>query len=197
MNPTPINSIEPLTSSNFKKWKRDLEIALGLLDHDIALREEKLVLTYESTAEQRLKLERLEKANRICLLITKKSMTKAIYGGIPYSKNAKEYLKAVAEKFKESDKAETGNLMNRLATMKYDRMEDMRVYLLGMVETASKLKALNVPIADPFLVHLALNSLPSSYGQLKVIYNAQKDKWDLNELITICVQEKARIKKEK
>ncbi|CAL9012470.1 unnamed protein product, partial [Prunus brigantina] len=197
MNPTSINSIEPLTGSNFKKWKRDLEIALGLLDHDIALREEKPVLTDESTAEQRLKLERWEKANRICLLIMKKSMTEAIYGGIPDSENAKEYLKAVAEKFKESDKAETGNLMNRLATMKYDGMEDMRVYLLGMVETASKLKALNVPIADPFLVHLALLSLPSSYGQLKVIYNAQKDKWDLNELITICVQEEARIKKEK
>ncbi|CAL9021267.1 unnamed protein product [Prunus brigantina] len=162
MNPTSINSIEPLTGSNFKRWKRDLEIALGLLDHDVALREEKPVLTDESTAEQRLKLERWEKANRICLLIMKKSMTEAIYGGIPDSENAKEYLKAVAEKFKESDKAETGNLMNRLATMKYDGTEDMRVYLLGMV-----------------------------------IYNAQKDKWDLNELITICVQEEARIKKEK
>ncbi|CAL2263011.1 unnamed protein product [Prunus armeniaca] len=94
-------------------------------------------------------------------------MTEAIYGGILNSENAKEYLKAMTEKFKESDKAETGNMMNRLATMKYDGMEDMKVYLLGMVETASKLKALNVPIADPFLVHLALNSLPSSYGQLK------------------------------
>ncbi|CAL9010020.1 unnamed protein product [Prunus brigantina] len=59
-----------------------------------------------------------------------------------------------------------------------------------------KLKALDIPIANPFLIHLVLNSLPSPYGYLKVIYNAQKDKWDLNELISVCVQEEARIKKE-
>ena len=51
MNPSAINSIEPLTYSNFKKWKRDLEIVLGLLDHDLALREEKLEVTADNNAE--------------------------------------------------------------------------------------------------------------------------------------------------
>ncbi|CAL9013061.1 unnamed protein product [Prunus brigantina] len=87
--------------------------------------------------------------------------------------------------------------MTKLATMKYDDVEDMRVYLLSMIEVASKLKALEIPIADPCLVHLALNSLPSQFAQLKVIYNAQKDKWSLNKLISVCVQEEARMKKEK
>ncbi|CAL8132040.1 unnamed protein product [Prunus armeniaca] len=101
----------------------------------------------------------------------KKSKTEAIYGCIRDSKNAKEYLDAVSQKFKELEKVETGNLVTR------------------------KLKALDIPIANPFLIHLVLNSLPSPYGYLKVIYNAQKDKWDLNELILVCVQEEAQIKK--
>ncbi|CAL2245450.1 unnamed protein product [Prunus armeniaca] len=57
----------------------------------------------------------------------KKSKTEAIYGGIRDSKNAKEYLDAVSQKFKELEKVETGNLVNKLATMRYDGVEDMRV----------------------------------------------------------------------
>ncbi|CAL2240346.1 unnamed protein product [Prunus armeniaca] len=197
VNPSAINSIEPLTGSNFKKWKRDLEIVLGLLDHDLALREEKPEVTANSNAAQKHKLERWEKSNRICLLVMRKSITETICGGITESENANDFLEAIGLKFKDIEKAETGTLMTKLATMKYDGVEDMRVYLLSMIEVASKLKALKIPIADPFLVHLALNSLPSQFAQLKVIYNAQKDKWSLNELISICVQEEARMKKEK
>lgn len=103
----------------------------------------------------------------------------------------------MSPKFKESKKAEIGNLMNKLATMKYDGVKDLGVYHLSMIEVASKVKALDFPITDPFLVHLALNSIPSSYGHLKVNYNAKKDKWDLNEMISFYVHEEARIKKEK
>lgn len=128
------------------------------------------------------------------MLIMKKSKTEAIYGGIRDSENAKEYLDAVSQKFKELEKVETGNLVNKLATMRHDGVEDESV---GMIEVTRKLKALDIPIANPFLIHLVLNSFPSPYGYLKVIYNAQKDKWDLNELISVCVQDEARIKKEK
>lgn len=41
----------------------------------------------------------------------KKSKTEAIYGGIRDSENAKEYLDAMSQKFKELEKVETGNLM--------------------------------------------------------------------------------------
>ncbi|CAL8132315.1 unnamed protein product [Prunus armeniaca] len=174
VNPSAINSTESLTGSNFKKWKRDLEIVLGLLDHDLALREEKPEVTSNSNAEQKQKLERWEKSNRICLLVMRKSMTKTICGGITESENAKDFLEAIGLKFKESEKAETGTLMTKLATMKYDGVEDVRVYLLSMIEVASKLKALEIPIADPFL-----------------------DKLSLNELISVSVQEEARMKKEK
>lgn len=51
----------------------------------------------------------------------KKSMSNTVRGGIPDSKNAKKYLASIHEKFKESDKAETGNLMNKFMIKKYQR----------------------------------------------------------------------------
>lgn len=46
------------------------------------------------------------------------------------------------------------------------------------------------------IVHLVLTSLPH-FGQFKVSYNTQKDIWPLNELISHCVQEEERLKREK
>lgn len=66
-----------------------------------------------------------------------------------------------------------------------------------MVDIAGKLKMLKVPISETFLVHVVMNSLPESYTQLKVSYNALQPKWVINELISICVGEEARIKKKR
>ena len=46
-------------------------------------------------------------------------------------------------------------------------------------------------------MHLVLISLPTQFSQLIVSYNTQKDKWTLNELISHCVQEEEKIKKDK
>ena len=52
-------------------------------------------------------------------------------------------------------------------------------------------------MTNQFLVHMALNSLPSKYGQLKVSYNTQKEKWGIDELISMCAQEEDRLKGDK
>ncbi|XP_070681818.1 uncharacterized protein [Malus domestica] len=198
VNSSVINSIEPLSGNNFKKWKRDLEIVLGLLDINLALKEEKpTALTNTSTNEQKLKFKKWENSNTLCLLIMEKTITEAIFGGIPASENAKEFMEFVSAKFMESEKAETRNLMSKLTTMKYDGVGGIREYILSMVDVATKLNSLKIPITDMYLVHLVLNSFPSKYDQLKIIYNALKDKWSVNELISICAQEEERFKKEK
>ncbi|KAI9157562.1 hypothetical protein LWI28_024483 [Acer negundo] len=66
-----------------------------------------------------------------------------------------------------------------------------------MSHIASKLKALKLELSDDLLVHLILISLPAQYGQFKVSYNCQKEKWTLNELISYCVQEEERLKQDK
>ncbi|CAN6546754.1 unnamed protein product [Malus baccata var. baccata] len=192
------NNIETLTGSNFKKWKEDVEIVLGLMDLDLALREEKpKSITAESTADEKMKFEKWERANRMSMMIMKKAMAQSVKGGIPKTDNAREFLAAVGEKFKESTKAETGTFLTQITSMKYDGVGSVREHILKMVDLAHKLKDLEVPMTDQFLVHMALNSLPSKYGQLKVSYNTQKDKWGINGLISMCAQEKDRLKKDK
>nr|XP_017179049.2 uncharacterized protein LOC108169707 [Malus domestica] len=143
------------------------------MDLDIAIREDSPPEpAADATVDVKAKHKMWLKANRIALLVIKKSMSDTVRGGIPDSKNAKEYLPSIHEKFKESDKAETGNLMNDLMSKKYNGMGCVREHILELLDIGAKLNALDVPMSDPFLVHGALNSLPNEYSKLKSTYNA-------------------------
>ena len=167
------------------------------MDLDVALREEEPDVPEEDDSTKiKNKYEKWHKANRMAILIMKRSMYDTVRGGIADTDSAKEFLASIEAKFKESDKAETGNLMNSLMTTKYVD-GSVREHIVGLIDIATKLNGLDVAISDPFLVHVALNSLPSEYSQLKSTYNAQKEKWDLNELIAICVHEEQNIRQEK
>lgn len=76
-------------------------------------------------------------------------------------------------------------------------MESVCEYILKVVGVAGKLKALEAPISETFLAYVIMNSLSDSCTQFKVSYNALQAKWDINELISICVGEEVRIKKER
>jgi len=47
-------------------------------------------------------------------------------------------------------------------------------------------------MSEFFLVHFILNTLLQEYGLFKISYNTHKDKWSINELMTMCVQEEER-----
>lgn len=65
-----MTKIETLTGSNFKRWKEDVEIALGLMDIDLPLRNpEPPVITTTSTRLEKDKAEKWESNNRMCLKI--------------------------------------------------------------------------------------------------------------------------------
>ncbi|RDX60874.1 hypothetical protein CR513_60950, partial [Mucuna pruriens] len=68
---------------------------------------------------------------------------------------------------------------------------------MEMSNLTAKLKSLKLEIAEDLLVHLVLISLPAHFGQFKVSYNTQKDKWSLNELISHYVQEEERLQRDK
>ena len=68
---------------------------------------------------------------------------------------------------------------------------------MEMSHLASKLKALKLELSEDLLVHLVLISLPTQFNQFKVSYNCQKESWSLNELISHCVNEEDRLKKDK
>ena len=63
-----------------------------------------------------------------------------------------------------------------------------------MSNAASKLKPMDLRLKDEFLIHLIFASLPKEYETFVVNYNMQPDKWDIQKLIAMCVQEDERLK---
>ncbi|KAJ7975971.1 Retrovirus-related Pol polyprotein from transposon TNT 1-94 [Quillaja saponaria] len=66
-----------------------------------------------------------------------------------------------------------------------------------MVHVQTKLKNKEIPIPYSFVVHHSLNSLPLDFSQIKTAYNTQNESWTINDLISKCVAEEDKIKKEK
>ena len=64
-----------------------------------------------------------------------------------------------------------------------------------MSNTASKLKPMNLGLKDEFLIYLIFASLPKEYETFVVNYNMQLDKWDIEKLIVMCVQEEKKAEK--
>lgn len=193
-----LSSIETLNGPNYEKWKLDVEVVLGLLDLDLALIEDKPeALTASSTSEQKLKLKNWQTSNRMSLLVMEKTISASVLEEIPASENAKEFLASIVQKYKPEDKAQVRKLITALTSAKFDGVGSVREYILGLACIANKLKVLKVPIDETFLVHIAVNSLPSSYGQLVRVYSIMKEMWTVNELIYVCVLEEQRQKNDK
>ena len=105
--------------------------------------------------------------------------------------SAKEFLADIEKRFAKSDKAETSTLLQNLISMKYNGKENVREYIMGMSNIASKLRALKLELSKYLLIHLVLISLPSQFSQFKISYNGQEEKWSLNELISyVCKNRK-------
>ena len=69
----------------------------------------------------------------------------------------------------------------------------MRNYIMRMRDIAAQLKTLEVEMSETILVHFILCTLPQQYGPFKISYNTHKDKWSINELMTMCVHEEHRL----
>ncbi|BFG20486.1 hypothetical protein CerSpe_067600 [Prunus speciosa] len=83
------------------------------MDYDAIREDEPTALTEASTTTQRTKHEKWEKSNRMALNVMRKAMTPTVRRGIPICDKAKNFLKAIEMKFKESEKVET-DLMHDL-----------------------------------------------------------------------------------
>ena len=76
---------------------------------------------------------------------------------------------------------------------KLTEIRRVRNHIMRMGDIVAQLKSLEVTMSDTFLVHYILNTLPQQYSPFKIFYNTHKDKWSINELLTMCVQEEGRL----
>ncbi|KAL4554216.1 hypothetical protein LXL04_037399 [Taraxacum kok-saghyz] len=195
---SPNYVIEQLTGTNFATWKDSLNLALGVMELDHALRfDPPEALNEKSTTEQKLFYDKWERSNRMSLMIIKNSISMPIRGAIPDSENAKTYLESVEEQFRGTSKAHASTLILKMLTKKYDRSSGVREHIMMMTDMANKLKSMDMEISEGFLVHFIMTSLPVQFGPFKINYNTQRKKWKMSELIAMCVQEEERLKVEK
>jgi hypothetical protein len=72
----------------------------------------------------------------------------------------------------------------------------IRDHILRMSNMVAKLKPMDVDLElkPALLVHLVLASLPKEFENLVINYNMSPDKWDIEKIIAMCVQEEDRLK---
>jgi len=85
----------------------------------------------------------------------------------------------------------------KLILLKYEGDENVRQHILKILRIVITLRELGLTIVDDLMVHLAVASLPMTFDIFKVNYSSQERKWDLNELLAVCVSEEDMIKKGK
>ena len=81
----------------------------------------------------------------------------------------------------------------KFTSLKLTAIRGVREHIMEMRDIVAQLKKLEVEMFESFLVHFILNTLPPQYGHFKISYNTHKDKWSINELMTMCVQEEGRL----
>ncbi|KAB5569204.1 hypothetical protein DKX38_002997 [Salix brachista] len=186
--------LEPQKSQKASVVIEQVEFTLGVLDLDLALLKDKPdPLTDKSTPEEKTLFNAWERSDRLSIMFLRMTIASNIKTSLPKPENAKDYMKAIEERFKTADKSLAGKLMADLTTIKFDGTRSMHEHVIEMTNLAAKLRNLGMTVDDSFLVQFILNSLPPQYGPFQIHYNTIKNKWAVNELANKLVQEEARL----
>ena len=95
-----INNIPVLNGTNFGKWKEHITILVRCTDLDYVIQtEQPPTLTNDNIMEQKANFEKWERSNRMSLMIIKHSIPNTIRGAVPEEKNAKSFLRQIADRF--------------------------------------------------------------------------------------------------
>ena len=109
-------------------------------------------------------------------MFIKSNIGKSICGSIFEHAKVKEYLKAIEQQFKTSNKALASTLMTKMCSMKFNGTKGLREHIMEIRDIDAQLKSLEIEMSESFLVHFILNSLPFEYAPFKISYNTHKEK---------------------
>jgi hypothetical protein len=200
-----MNGIEKLVGTNFAKWKGDLMLVLAIMDRDHSFREgksEEPVAQGDNDSTLAHHKAEYEKANaqwerfdRVALMIMDHSIDAAIRGSLPKTPTiVKAFMVKIEEYFQGPSKANASMLMNKMMHAKCDGRGSVREHILKMIDMSNKLKDLEMPLPDPYVIHYILLSLLSIFENFKINYNGSAKKWAMAELIAKCSQEEERLR---
>lgn len=95
------------------------------------------------------------------------SISESINGGVSSCDNVKDFLEACGHKFRESGKAEIN--LDSFTIVHYNNSGSVRKYILKIVLVFSRLREVNIPTTDDFLIHCILDSLQLEHEQLNIL----------------------------
>jgi hypothetical protein len=192
------STIEILDGSNFKRWKRDLEFAMGCANLDLSLSKDMPTEPADGTStEEKESYEKWMHSNKMCMLAIKKTVPEHMLTGLPQTDSAKSLVAALEECYKLADNAEISSLLDTMNSLSYKDFPNVRDYIMRWTHMRSKLSAHDINLPDKFMVARILSTLPPEFGMIKTSFNTQGESWSILELITRCVAEEEKIKKEK
>jgi hypothetical protein len=209
-----IKDIPTLKGDNYEEWKRELDLAFILGEVDWVLTtpcpvepaklfkgEKELDAEWQKRERDNASLimsydiehAKWSSANKNCLAAVKNTIEPTILGSIPEYDTVSKYLESIKSRFTGSSKFYATQLIKQLVTERYHG-GGVKDHILRMSNMASKLKQKDLGISDDFLVHLVLSSLPKNFDNLVVNYKISTENWNIEELISNCVQEEERHK---
>ena len=149
-------------------------------------------MTQENTNAEVALYEQWERSNQLNVIIKTKNIGD-VKGSIEQYEKVQDLLKAIDEQFVTSDKALANTLIMKFSSIRITRVRGVREHIMQMRDIAAQLKKLGIDMSESFLVHFILNTDSRQYGHFKISYNTHKDKWSINELMTMCVQEEKKL----
>ena len=118
---------------SLKNGRNKIEIVIGCMDLDYALREYELTKpNYEITNEQKVLYEKWKCSNLMSLMIMKDSIIPTIRGLISDSNNVMSYMKLVEEQFLGISKSLEITLMIKMITMTYNHHTGVHEHIMKM-----------------------------------------------------------------
>jgi hypothetical protein len=144
-----------------------------------------------------LENQRWVNANKKCMAFIKNTIENTIAGLIAECTSVGEFLEKIKSQFTGSSKVYATQLIKQLVTEKYTRgAHGIREHILRMSNMASKLKPMDadLELKPALLVHLVMALLPKEFDNFVINYNMSSDKWDLDKMIAMCVQEEDTLK---
>lgn len=94
---------------------------------------------------------------------------------------SKKFLDVIEEKYKESNKADFGNILSIFASVPYDNVGGTKDYILIIVPLVVSLKEKMCQWLMTLCCTSFSNCSPIEFEHLKILYNAQRDKQGIDE----------------
>ena len=82
-----------------------------------------------------------------------------------------------------------------LTTTVYDGVGGIKDHIIKLKHYFNKANEMKVELSEKFLKWLILESLPAPFDAVKLTYNALKEEWTLEKLMSIVVQHEVSLKK--